>query len=429
MANFVPRRDRPVDPSNRYPRGPAYACSTEKDYRIAEDTYRLAYQSRSEAHDGLYASMTIIIFNNWITSLTKLRRHDEAEAQWRSKLQSMEASSMQESPCFVYVQCNLATSLYLSGHLPAAEELFYTIRARQDVLADDLATRFFEVLSLVRLTKDDCLVFRECSAKVPGLIPVKDYTALQDGKCSKKRSLRSSIISLRRIASLGQGIGRIGAREHAKDIDRPSGLLRQILRLDRNSLLSTSPRMSSISASSLPIADSGQFLQHDTSVAPSQQYTCPVSPNQWSITNTFLQPALIMGEAGPSLQLNPADISQSSDKASHEAPVSPIVWPMTNALTHAALITAGANPPSQPGSTYILNSSDEIELTSDNDLVVTGESVSPLRLLAEHSLHPPSTWRNSFDASQGGAHRSQQTTTSSVSSLTLCNYTYTDICL
>jgi hypothetical protein len=416
MATFVPRRERPVDSSNRYPRGPAYACSTEKEYRAAENTYRLAYQAHSQTHDGPYATSTISLFNNWIIALIKLRRQDQAEAHCRSKLQSMEASGMQESSCFVYVQCNLATSLYLSGHLLAAEDLFDSIRVRQDVVSDDLAIGFFEVLSLVRLMNEDCLVFRECSAKANGLVPVEDYTMILDGKLPKKSSWRSSVDSLRRITSMGHVFGQRGSKEHSDDPEGPRALLKRAFRLNQTLLRSKTPRPGNLSASYLPVADSDRSSQHNKQAVVDHSHAPLPSPSELPLTSTFLQSALVTAETGFASPPNFADASESSDEAGHEAAaVLPSSWPTNNINTQPATITVEAKPRSQPCSTDGSDSSDEIDLDSDAGLVLAG-SVLPHRLLAEHTLHPPSTWRVSFDASPGGAHRSLQTTTSSVSS-------------
>jgi hypothetical protein len=418
MANTVPRRERPrpVDPLNRYPRGPAYACVTEKDNRFAEKCFRSAYQEQSHGQNGPYADPTMAIFNNWIIALIKLYRYDEAEAQCRSILRSMEAFDMQASSCFVCVQCNLAASLYLSSNLPAAEELFDSIKARQDVVSNDLLSGFWEVLLLVRLTKNDFLVFRESSANFAGLVPVNDYTTLRDGKHPKKYFWSSSIGQLRRVASLGQGLGQVGAKGDADKLDSPRALLKRVFRLDRGPLRSATPDICSVSVSSLPITELYRFSPYSNSGAFSQQHTRTLSPIPLPFANSPLQPVLITGEANYLAQPDSRRSSGLSDEVDHEAAVSPAPWPLTHEPIQPILITGQANHQSQPGYTVDSDSSDDIEPDPATDLVVARGSAAS-QLAVEHIPQPPSTPRNSFDATQGLTHRSQQTTTSSVSAI------------
>lgn len=367
MADLVARRERPVDTSNRYPRRAAYACYTEEGNKAAEKCFRLAYQEQFQGH-SLWASSTIASFNNWIIALIKLYQYERAEALCREKLQLMEASGKQESSCFVCIQCNLAASLYLSGHLPAAEELFDTIRTRQDMVSNGLAREFFEVLSLVRLTKNDCLVFRESSAKFAGLVPVSDYTNLRDGKYPKTNVLRSSIGSLRKAASFSRSFGQIGARAAALKIDRPVFILKRLFQLDRTLLRATPLGLNSIPASPSLVEEADLLLQHN--------------PAYWS------------GQQ-------------------HEPTRSTIPWPLYDVPIPSPSTTHEVDHHSQRYLADVAGLEDEVEPGHAADTVVDWTHVSPERLPINVALHPPSAIRNSFDAAQSLTFRSQQTTTSS----------------
>lgn len=216
---------------NRKPRRMAYACYTEADYRAAERSFYAEYLESNHLH-GQWHGSTVAFLNNWIVAMIKLRQHERAENLCRTQMQLMISSNMQNSTCFVCIECSLAASLFLSGHLPAAEELFHQIKARQGSFANSIAQDYFEVLSFVRLTAGakDCLVFRDSGTHLSVLHPVSDYINQLDVSQPKKNlSLKSSVRSLRRRASMSRGLRQKKEPPLLAHTDRPKSLLQRLL--------------------------------------------------------------------------------------------------------------------------------------------------------------------------------------------------------
>jgi hypothetical protein len=193
-------RDRPVEPVNRTPRSTAYACFTREGYTVARDALHSKFLSLA-FEMGPWAGDTLTSLYNYLIASIKLCNYGEAEEQCRYILGLMETLKMGEEHCFICLECILATSYFLSGKLDDAENLFTNINQRGDLSQAHVRGQF-DVLSLVRLTTKDCLVFWESPLKLSVLIPVTDYIDQLEGMRPKKGLIRSGIGSLRRIASL-----------------------------------------------------------------------------------------------------------------------------------------------------------------------------------------------------------------------------------
>jgi hypothetical protein len=127
---------------------------------------------------GPWDKDTCASLNNYIISLIKLGDYDEAEKQCRLSLAAMDVEGLQGSPQHLCMQCNLAACLFLSGQPASVEEaddLFQHIKGLQNFLQYDPAKSFFEVLSMTRLMRTDCLVLRDSGDGVSDLIPVNEF--------------------------------------------------------------------------------------------------------------------------------------------------------------------------------------------------------------------------------------------------------------
>ncbi len=194
-------RDQPVEAVSRTPRSTAYACFTEEGYTVARDAFHSKFLSLT-SEVGPWAPDSLTSLYNYLIAAIKLFNYGEAEEQCRYILGLMETLNMGQENCFICLECILDTSYFLSGKLDDAEHLFIDISQRGDLSNAHIKGQF-DVLSLVRLTTKDCLVFWESPVKLSSiLIPVTDYVDQLEGKRPKKGLIRSGIGSLRRIASL-----------------------------------------------------------------------------------------------------------------------------------------------------------------------------------------------------------------------------------
>ncbi|KAK5553862.1 hypothetical protein LTR46_007967 [Exophiala xenobiotica] len=194
-------RDQPVEPVNRTPRSAAYACFTEEGYTVARDAFHSKFLSLT-SEVGPWAEDTLTTLYNYLIASIKLCNYGEAEEQCRYILGMMETLNMGEEHCFISLECILATSYFLSGKPVAAEKLFTDIDQRGDLIKAHVRGQF-DVLSLVRLTTKDCLVFWQSPVRLPSiLVPVTDYVDQLERDRPRKGLIRSGIGSLRRVASL-----------------------------------------------------------------------------------------------------------------------------------------------------------------------------------------------------------------------------------
>lgn len=228
MSHSKLYRDQPVEQANRKPRRAAYACFTQEDYIAARDCYHTRYV-KLVSEIGPWNSTTFASLNNYIIALIKLCEYEEAEQQCRHILALMTEVEVHDSSCFLCLQCNLAASFYLSGKLVAAEELFTRINSRKH-LGNALFRDYFDVLSLVRLSSKDCLVFRESAPKPSVLYPVTDYVDQLEGERPKKTLFRSGLKLLRRLSSLRKHRESIGtAGDTVAGAERRSFLIMKAL--------------------------------------------------------------------------------------------------------------------------------------------------------------------------------------------------------
>lgn len=193
-------RDQPVQAINRHTRGPAYACFTEKDCATARDHFHQNFISLISAV-GPWAEDALPCLYNYLIASIKLYNYDEAEDLCKYILGLLDTLKMSEESCFMCLECILAASYYLSGKLEGAEDLYTTIKSRGSI-GDEITRNQFNVLSLLRLTQKDCLVFWQTSLKLSILILVTDYVTQLEDRRPKKNLVRSGLRLLRRMASL-----------------------------------------------------------------------------------------------------------------------------------------------------------------------------------------------------------------------------------
>jgi hypothetical protein len=166
-----------IPATSKPPIFPAYICNTSDQYSTAKDTFFVKWQDKTNQL-GPWDKHTCASLNNYIISLIKLGDYDEAEKQCRLSLAAMDVEGLQGSPQHLCMQCNLAACLFLSGQpasVDEADDLFQRIKGLQNFLQYDPAKSFFEVLSMTRLMRTDCLVLRDSGDGVLDLIPVNEF--------------------------------------------------------------------------------------------------------------------------------------------------------------------------------------------------------------------------------------------------------------
>ena len=166
-----------IPAASKPPIFPAYICNTSDQYSIAKGTFFVNWQHKTNQL-GPWDKHTCASLNNYIISLIKLGDYEEAEKQCRLSLAAMDVEGLQGSPQHLCMQCNLAACLFLSGQpalVEEADDLFQRIKGLQNFLQYDPAKSFFEVLSMTRLMRTDCLVLRDSGDGVPDLIPVNEF--------------------------------------------------------------------------------------------------------------------------------------------------------------------------------------------------------------------------------------------------------------
>jgi hypothetical protein len=165
-----------IPAASKPPIFPAYICNTLDQYSIVKDTFFEKWQHKTNQL-GPWDKHTCASLNNYIISLIKLGDYDEAEKQCRLSLAAMDVEGLQGSPQHLCMQCNLAACLFLSGQpasVDEADDLFQRIESLRNFLQYDPAKGFFEVLSMTRLMRTDCLVLRDSGDGVLDLIPVNE---------------------------------------------------------------------------------------------------------------------------------------------------------------------------------------------------------------------------------------------------------------
>jgi hypothetical protein len=277
MSARHPNRERPVISFNRSPRRGAYACFTEDDYKAAERFFNLSYLAR-ERKLGPWTPLTNACLNNWIIALIKVHQYERAETICTDKLQYLASVNMQRSACFICIQCSLACSLFLSGDIVAAEDLYDEIRAHQDTITDVLAQDAFDVLSLVRLTQNDCLVFRDSCTSLSVLVPVTDYITQLDGLRPKKNLLLSGLGSLRRLTLLSPRFRQEEDSERVNDEGRPLSLIKRVFCHDKGT--SRSPTPFDLHRAELTLPPTAQQSERPTPCLHSQEILGVLDPVQ-----------------------------------------------------------------------------------------------------------------------------------------------------
>lgn len=158
----------------RVPSTAAYICLPNYHYTAAERVFRISWQHRADSL-GRRDARTMASLSNWITTLIKLKKYEEATKTCRAALSTLKDPD--ESPYYIIMKCNLAACLVLSKQKEEASKVLDYLRQRHMLVRFDIAAEaYFEALSMTCRTGRDCMVLRESDDRVPGMVRVYNYT-------------------------------------------------------------------------------------------------------------------------------------------------------------------------------------------------------------------------------------------------------------
>jgi hypothetical protein len=158
----------------RVPSTAAYICLPNYHYTAAERVFRISWQHRADSL-GRWDARTMASLSNWITTLIKLKKYEEATKTCRAALSTLKDPD--ESPYYIIMKCNLAACLVLSKQKEEASKVLDYLRQRHMLVRFDIAAEaYFEALSMTCRTGRDCMVLRESDDRVPDMVRVYNYT-------------------------------------------------------------------------------------------------------------------------------------------------------------------------------------------------------------------------------------------------------------
>jgi hypothetical protein len=188
----------PAIPLSKSPTSPAWLCSSEEAYLMAERVFAFKWKQRIQA-PGPWHPLTVATLNNLIVTKIKLKHFDEAQRLCRDALDELRNHLPRQHPSCLCIQCSLSACLFLSNHIDEAEDLFDDLRHLTDSVTFEPAKGFFEVLVLVRLTRSDYLVLRDSEDGLQGLVPVEDYAT--QFECGVRHPTKATPKKTRRLVN------------------------------------------------------------------------------------------------------------------------------------------------------------------------------------------------------------------------------------